>query len=694
MVTGEPLGWREMAERLALAPGRRPLLKRLLREMESEGTVARIRKDQYVSPEQADLVVGAIQFQPSGAASVATPHGEITVTAENTWTAMHGDRVVARIEADREGVEWRPGRAGADKRSGRVIRILERANETIVGTLQRSKHFYYVVADDPRFVQNLYVPSPRPPLEAKPGDKVVARLESWETRHVNPEGRLVEVLGSADRPGVDMLAIIRKHHLPECFPDPVVGEAEAIGPEVGKGDIDGREDLRGEMVFTIDPDDARDFDDAIQVRRHRGNWLVGVHIADVAHYVRPRSVLDREARGRGNSVYLPDRVIPMLPESLSNGICSLRPDVDRLAFSVFAEITPNGGVRNTRFAKTVIRSKRRLTYKQALEILRNDEGTENGNAVAPQVRMAWEAASALRKRRFARGSLDLDFPEAKVLLDEEGRAIGIERVENDISHQLVEEFMLMANEAVARELNRSRQPVIYRVHEKPDPERLEEFRETALSFGLKCGDLTNRKELQRLLDSARGAQFEFSIKLGLLKSLKRARYATDPLGHYGLSKSDYLHFTSPIRRYADLVAHRALERRLGLSRSGPASTDLPAVADHVSATERTATDAEREAVKLKKLEYFQNQVSKRRGEVFPARIVDVRNFGMFVELPDLLISGLIHVSALEGDFFVHEPRKARLIGRRSRKSYSLGEEIPVTVARVDLFKQQVDFRPA
>jgi ribonuclease R len=488
-----------------------------------------------------------------------------------------------------------------------------------------------------------------------------------------------------------MLSIIRKHRLPTEFPDEVMRDARQVKPEVDPREAAQREDLRDRFIFTIDPDDAKDFDDALHVEPTPGGWAVGIHIADVSHYVKPKSALDTEAQSRGNSVYLVDRVIPMLPEALSNGICSLKPLVDRMAFSVFAEISRNGKIQSVRFAKTVIRSAARLTYKEAFAIL---QSPPKGDPLAERLHTAWKVASMLREKRFAAGSLDLDFPEIKVRLDDQGRPVRLERVENDISHQLIEEFMLLANELVARELKHRKQPTVYRIHENPDPEKLEEFREFAASQGLRIGDPTNRSELQKLLRAIKDKPFGGAVKIALLKSLKRARYFPEPLGHYGLSKSDYTHFTSPIRRYSDLIVHRALERRLGLTKVGPDSTTLHAVSEHISTTERTAADAEKESVRLKKLEFFQIQADSKDRQKFRAVIMDARNFGLFVELPEFLLTGLVHISALEGDFFVHDAARCRLVGRRTKKTYQVGDQIEVAVARVDMFKQQVDFKPA
>lgn len=688
LLAQRPLDKVEIARELNLAPSTRSKLRDLLREMELSGDIARIRKDRYIIPREADLFTGVIQFHASGAAHVLNEKAgepDLYISAENTFIAMHGDRVVARIAVERPA-DRRPGTS--DRREGRVIRILTRANETIVGTVQKSKNFYYLVADDPRFVQNLYLETPVPPLMANVGDKVVAHLDSWTSRHVNPEGHIIEVLGPQGKPGVDMLSIIRKHRLPMEFPPEVLQEADRVMPEVDLREAGKREDLRGRFIFTIDPDDARDFDDAIDVERTAAGWKLGIHIADVSHYVRPKGLLDKEAHSRGNSVYLADRVIPMLPEALSNGICSLKPGVERLAFSVFAEVSLQGKVHSVRFAKSVIKSAARLTYKQAFEILNKPA---HGDNLAARVHVAWELASLLRKKRFAAGSLDLDFPEIKVWLDGDGKPVRLERVENDISHQLIEEMMLLANELVGRELKLRKQPALYRIHEKPDPEKILEFREFAAGQGVRAGDLTYRPELQKLLAGLRGQPHESAVKIALLKSLKRARYSPDPIGHYGLSKPDYTHFTSPIRRYSDLIVHRALERRLGLTKAGPDASALASIAEHISTTERIAADAEKESVRLKKLEYFQLQVAKRTGQSFKATIMDVKNYGVFVELPEFLLSGLVHVSSLEGDFYVLDPARGRLVGRRTKKIYQVGDRIEVIVARVDMFKQQVDF---
>jgi len=695
-----PLNKIEIANKLGVSGRPQVVLRGTLRDLERAGEIARIRKDRYVLPAEADLVTGKLSVHPAGYGFlISEKPGEpdVFIAAENVGTAMHRDRVVARIS-----LEPPAGRIKG-RREGRVIRILERAHDTIVGTLQRSRNFYYVVPDDPRFVHDVYVR----PVAAAPGDrrsetaatvgdKVVVRLDDWQSRHVNPEGEIIEVLGPASAPGVDVLSIVRKYHLPTEFPSDVLEQAETIPERVDAQQIAGREDLRNQFIVTIDPDDARDFDDAVNVERlANGGWQLGVHIADVAAYVEPGSALDREARRRGNSVYLPDRVIPMLPERLSNGVCSLKPEVDRLTHSVFIQFDKRGVAKSARFARSVIRSAHRLTYKEAYAIL----GSPPRDRLGERLHLAWELGALLRRKRFEHGALELDFPEVKVWVDAHGKPVRLERVENDESHQLIEEFMLVANEAVARELKKRAIPTIYRVHENPDPEKLGEYREFVLGFGYKVGDLTHRAELQRLLAEVRGKPEEQALKVGLLKSLKRARYDPQPLGHYGLAKTNYLHFTSPIRRYADLVVHRALGRaRSPSAPDGQAvrpyhlnMAEIGSIAEHISTTERNAADAEIDAAQMKKLEFFQQQLAGRKPQMFSATVVDVRNYGLMVELPDALITGLIHVSSLTDDFYVFEPARRQLIGRRSRKRFSVGDKLSVFVARVDVFKRQVDF---
>ncbi|MCX6957997.1 MAG: RNB domain-containing ribonuclease [Verrucomicrobiae bacterium] len=729
----EALSLEALQQKLSRHHLQKEMVAEALYQLEKERLVLKLRKDHYVLPKNADLLFGTLQVHTSGAAHLLPEEGpDIYISPENLDTGMQGDYVLARLIKDRRA--RRPTQTKERRAEGEVIRILNRANKTIVGTLQHSQDFSYVIPDNPHLQHNLYLSGDL--LGGKPGEKVVASLDRWENRHTQPEGHLLEVLGPMTAPGVDILSIIRKHQLPTKFPPEVLTEASSFEGKVREEDLRDREDLRNRFVITIDPDDARDFDDAIEVQRTSSGWDVTIHIADVSHYVQPQSSLDREAYHRGNSVYLVDRVIPMLPENLSNGLCSLRPNEDRLAFSVFASVLRSGAIKDVRFARTVIRSKARLTYQEALKILEQppqDQGrtsskiskidalpgarstaeecireysTKARTAATPQcailgdfekvlaerVHIAWECSSLLRRLRFQQGSLELDMPEVKVRLNREGKVEKLELVQNDISHQLIEELMLLANELVARHLKLAKQPLLYRVHEQPDTEKLNEFRELVSTYQVAVGDLTHRRELQKFLHALHGKPYEHALKIGLLKSLKRARYSPDPLGHYGLQKKDYAHFTSPIRRYADLVVHRALARHLDSRLRGPRSGDLLAIGDHISTTERTAADAEKESIRLKKLDYFEAEQHSRKKHTWKANIIEARNYGLFVELPEVLVSGLVPVSSMDDDFYVFDAPRTRLVGRQTKKIYHAGQQIMVAVAGVDRWKQQIDFR--
>jgi len=684
-----PLDVPSLSRKLRVPPG---AISRTLTALEKEGRVARVRHDRWISAGSADLITGTIQFHPRGFAFVTPAEGEgpdLRIDAEDTATALHGDLVVARLQ--RPSFSGRRRSDGEERPRGRVIRILERRNDKIVGTLQKTARFFIVIPDDPRLQHNLYVPEPGTAGSpaATPGDKVVARLTEWKNRHTNPEGILIERLGRREDPGVDILSIVRKFDLPTEFPPQAITEASSF-PAVELPDKPtGREDLRGEFVITIDPDTARDFDDAISLEELPGGHAeIGIHIADVSHYVRPGSALDEEARRRANSVYLVNGVIPMLPPRLSDDLCSLRPREQRLTYSAFVRIGPDGRIGTARFDRSVIYSRHRLTYQEALGRLRRPATDDLDRFL----QKAWTFASALRKRRFASGALDLDFPELRVLLDERGRPNRIEKESSDESHQLIEEFMLLANEAVARHLNREHRPSLYRIHEVPDESRLAEYRQLLMAHGIKAGDLTQRGEIQKILKLLPGRPDGYALKIALLRSLKRAVYSPKSLGHFGLAKAHYTHFTSPIRRYADLLVHRTLAHPRGAPKT--LSETLNRLAQHLSRQERTAAEAEQESKKLKLLEYLEAQAGPKATQTFAAVITEATNFGLLVELPDFLLSGLIHVSALTDDFYSFDPVRRHLRGRRHGKTYQAGAPLRVAVLRIDFPKRQVDFRPA
>ena len=524
---------------------------------------------------------------------------------------------------------------------------------------------------------------------------MIVKLGDWTSRHVNPEGEIVEVLGKATAPGVDILAIIRKHHLAAAFSEQVLAEAKRVPDCVPASDCLGRLDLRDQFIVTIDPDDAKDFDDAVNVDiLPDGGWRLGVHIADVSHYVRPGSAVDREALARANSVYLVDRVLPMLPEQLSNNLCSLKPREDRLTQSCFIEFTSKLTVRKVEFALSVIRSRHRLTYKEAFAHLQSSDGDE----LTGELKNMWRLASRLRQQRMTQGSLNLDFPEVKVRLDNQGRPVAIEKIHYDISHQLIEEFMLAANEAVARHICTLQIPCLYRIHEDPDFEKLRDFRVYAQGFGYKVGDVTHRRELQKLLAAVKDKPEEYAVNLALLRSLKRAQYSPKPVGHYGLAKKFYTHFTSPIRRYPDLVVHRTLLTAMSTTADAkPASAryglaELGKIAEHTSRMERVADEAEEESVELKKMEYFQQQLLRGQLDTMDAIVSGVKNFGIFVELTEALVQGLVHISTLEDDFYHYDEQRERLVGKRTKRVIQIGDKLRVQVERVDVFKHQIDFR--
>ena len=592
-----------------------------------------------------------------------------------TGTALHGDIVEATPSQGDQA---------------RITRVVKRARETIIGLFQKQHGQAVVIPDDPRNPHVFLVKSGGKQLSRPPkvGDKVALHLDPWTDAGELPTGRITELLGAVGAPGVDMLSVIRGHDLPAEFPEECEREAAAVPDDISDAVIAKREDCRGQFVLTIDPDDAKDHDDAVSVERTAHGWQLTVHIADVAHYVRPGSALDKEARRRANSTYLVDRCIPMLPFRLSADLCSLRAGIPRLAHSVFFDLNAQGKIQKVRFAKTVIQVHARLTYKQAMAMIRGEHVTGFSPDVAKAVQNSWQLASLVRKHRFAAGSLDLDFPEIKIWLDAEGRADRMERMVNDESHQLVEEFMLLANEAVAKEVQRRNVPCIYRIHEKPDPDRLNEFRKNAATAGLRLGDMTQRKEVTRMLSLIRGRPDEFRLKIDFLKSLRRAAYSPDPLGHYGLHKANYLHFTSPIRRYADLVAHRVLGGERGGNRK-----ELTELSKHISDTERTSAQAEQESRLVKKLEFFQRQLDAQKPQEFRAIVSDTRIHGLTVELPDADTTGLIAAESLPNGPYTYDRTRSEFVNRRTKRTFKIGDELKVIVCRVDAARRMIDFAP-
>jgi len=678
-------------------------------------------KPAHKGPHADDSVKGVIQFRAGGSAYVIVGGNRdapsVQIAPDDTGVALPGDTVVVRIYRGVAGK--RPG-----ERVGRVIEILERGRETIVGDLRREGRNYFVAPDDPRFVYEIAVPdpatSPARPVP-HPGDKVVVKLGEWRRREQPLVGEVTERLGRTHEPRAELLGIFVKHGLEPNFPADVEREAAGLPDRVGARDTEGRLDYRTIPVFTIDPDDAKDFDDALSIEHlAHGDVRVGVHIADVSSYVRPGTAIDREARKRGNSTYLVGTVIPMLPEKLSNGLCSLVEGHDRICKAVFLTYGADSRLKDTGYANTVIRSRKRLTYRQAYALLFEDnlekiralpvppkhQTGSTGRALRELddrelsdlrgwIRSLWRIASALRASRMAHGSLDLDMPETKIFVDPLGYADRLEKIEQDESHQLIEEFMLAANEAVARLTRANRLPSLYRVHDEPDPEKLSEYRQFVATFGIKVGDLTRREEVSKLLGILRTHPQGHTLRTQFLRSLKKACYRSTPDGHYGLHKRDYTHFTSPIRRYSDLVVHQVLQSYL--AHGGGHRHDIRGIeqlAEHLSLTEINSAEAERESVKIKLLEFFERELAKRKRTVFVAVITDVRRHGFFIELVESMTFGFVSSDTLPDDYYQLSAEGNRLVGRRRHRAYELNGRLDVVVDKVDRFKRIIDFRPA
>lgn len=718
-------------DRRALAHEVRLLLsKGELTRVKGDRLALRVRDDDKEAP---DTVNGKIQFRAGGSAFVIpeTEPGEpapdaIQVSPEDTGVALPGDRVSVKIYA---GVSQRRDGRGTEQ-SGRVVRVIERARDTVVGTLQRIRQLFYVLPDDPRFTHEVAVGDPsasglKPTPEV--GDKVVVQLAEWSDRRQRIEGKIVERLGRTFEPRAELAGIYHKYKLDTSFPIEVEREVASIPDEVKPKELVGRLDYRDVPTFTIDPDDAKDFDDALSLETlEQGDVRIGIHIADVSTYVKVGTALDREAHRRGNSTYLVGTVVPMLPEKLSNGLCSLVEAKNRLCKAVFLVFDRKGRVKETTFGNTVIRSRKRLTYKQAYALLfENDLAKIRALPLPPKhqtgstgralnelsdlelidlqswVRKLWVIASKLRADRMAHGSLDLDMPETKVFVDEQGYADRLEKIQHDESHQLIEEFMLAANEAVARLTRSHNLPSVYRVHDEPDEEKLAEFRKFLTTFDVQAGDLTKRAEVVKLLETLKTHPQGYTLRTQLLRSLKKAAYRASPDGHYGLHKKDYTHFTSPIRRYADLLVHRVFDYYLIKHSGHPAPAGyafgytkgrMETMAEHLSLTEINSTEAERESVKIKLLEFFERELKKKQKTRFEAVITDVRAHGLFVELVESMTFGFVAAATMPDDYYTLNNAGTALIGRRSKKRYDLGSRIQVVVEKVDRYKRLIDFR--
>lgn len=733
-----PLTLPQIATALGLSRKACAPLRKAMDSLIADGTAAKVKGDRYGLSGDLNLLAGTIAFRQRGGAFLDVPGSDerIEIRPEDTGVALNSDKVLARLLP--ESFKPRRGRNGRRDwnaanygvRYAKVIRILERANSKVVGTLRRSYSFWHVVPDDPKFFYDVIVSDPAksgvvpPPKE---NDKVVVRLNEWVQKHMNPTGEIVENLGESHTPMAEYRSILVKYDLSETFPEDVEKCADSVPSEVSARDISGRFDARSIPTITIDPEDAKDFDDAISLRpAEGGNYEVGVHIADVSKYVKLSSPLDREAAKRGNSTYLVGTVIPMLPFKLSNGICSLVEDEDRLVKSVFLTVSPNGNILGAHFANSVIRSSKRLSYEQAHALITLDNlgeaaavrppenyetafsgkdltelSPESLAALQKMVRTLWGIASGMRQRRMKEGSLDLNMPEFKIFCDKDGYADRIEKIEYNESHQLVEEFMLAANREVSKALFGAKIPYISRVHDEPDPDKLSELRDELEPFGIECGDLTSRREIIKLLEQINAHPQAYILKTMFLRSLKRAEYRASPDGHYGLYMRFYAHFTSPIRRYADLTVHRCFDRMLWerkiptAPKYAPAAltkTELDAVAEAITRTEGNSTEAERESHKIKLMEYFERRIGK--GNAFEAIVTSLSNHGFFVDLTQSQAYGFVHLRTLHDDIYHLSDDGTELRGRRTGTTFRAGDKVYVDVESVDRFKRQIDFRLA
>ncbi len=685
-----PMSAADLVEALGLPDYRKRRVAELVDEMVVDGVIVRLRKKGLALAETADLLTGRISFTRSGNAFVETrePRRTLFVAAKDTGTALPGDRVMLRLKRSRKE------RKEGELPEAEVIRIIDWRQRTIVGTLKKMRRVYYVQPMQTQMVHDVVVSDPG---KAQVGDRVLVRLEPWDDPSVSPEGEIVEVIGPADDPSLDTLAVAKAYELPDVFPDAALQQAERA--EVKEDDLSGRLDLRKTFVFTIDPETAKDFDDAISLERTRsGNWQLGVHIADVAQFVTPGSQLDNSAFERGTSVYLPDKVIPMLPEQLSNGLCSLKEGVDRLTFSAMITLDDEANVIRVAFRESIICSRKRLTYAQALRLLQLADEQAAAELDLPlrqtaKIRQVHLLAQKLRHRRIEEGALMLDIPEVKFRIGSDGRIAEVVPVENDISHQLIEECMLLANEQVARHLAGCGFTQLHRIHAHPDPESLAELQSMFQAAGVQTGDLSLRQNLSNLILQIRDLAPAHAWYTSILRSMKRAEYSIEPVGHYGLAKEHYAHFTSPIRRYPDLITHRLMKATLVNAQTPYGKKALDRIAVHSSEREQIAAEAERDITDLKIIRFFAEQLEFNDVRRYDAVVVDVRNNGAFIDLPQVRASGLIHVSELANDFYDFDPVRSELRGRRSGIVISVGCRLVVVISRVNQEKKFLDFSP-
>ena len=681
-----PMKVKEIAIFFGVTKKDRPELDSILAELVAEGKVELSKRGKY-SKAESRKTIGTFLSHPKGFGFV-TIEGQdedIFIPADKVHGALHMDKVEVAVTADSV-----PGR----RKEGQVVKILEHGMNRVVCTYESSKNYGFGVPDNPRFGRDIFIPIERSKGAVK-GHKVVVEITDFGSGSKNPEGKVVEILGHINDPGTDILSIVRGYDLPVEFSEKIMNQVERVSNEVSTADMAGRMDLRDWQMVTIDGEDAKDLDDAVSLTRDGDNYVLGVHIADVSNYVQEHSALAVEALKRGTSVYLVDRVIPMLPHKLSNGICSLNAGENRLALSCIMTITPKGEVIDHKIAETVIRVDRRMSYTQVRAILadKDEELRKEYADFVPMFEDMEALASILRKRRMKRGSIDFDFPETKVILDEQGHPVEIKPYERNVATKLIEDFMLIANETVAEDFFWQEIPFVYRTHDNPDPEKIRTLSTFINNFGYNIHvgtDEVHPKELQKLLEKIEGTDEEALISRLTLRSMKQARYTTNCTGHFGLATNYYCHFTSPIRRYPDLQIHRIIKEtlrgRMKDNRMEHYERILPEVAKHSSEMERRAEEAERETVKLKKVEFMENHL----GETFEGVISGVTEYGFFVELPNT-VEGLVRVTELRDDYYHYLPDTYELAGEVTNKRYKLGQKVNIIVSGTDKIMRTVDF---
>ena len=686
-----PMKLKELAILLQVPKEQRSELKAVMDALEVEGKVHVSQKGKYLKGAGRTLR-GVYQAHPRGFGFV-TIEGEtddIFIPEKETNGALHGDTVEILLTASPEG----------KRKEGKIVKIAERGTAKIVGLYQvaKGKHYGFVIPDNQRFLQDIFVPEERA-KGAVDGHKVVVELTSYGSDNAKPEGKIVEILGHVNDPGVDIMSIVKSYDLPVEFPEKVMNQAERVPEEVSDADMAGRKDLREWVMVTIDGEDAKDLDDAVSLTRTEDgkNWILGVHIADVANYVQERSALDREALHRGTSVYLADRVIPMLPHRLSNGICSLNAGVDRLAMSCIMTVDAKGDVIDHEICESVIRVNERMSYTSVKKILEDHDEEETTRYIdlVPMFEEMEQLAGILRNRRHQRGSIDFDFPESKIMLDEEGHPMEIRSYDRNVATKIIEDFMLLANETVAEEYYWREIPFVYRVHETPDEDKIKKLAILINNFGysLHISDEVRPGQIQKLLAKIQGTPQETMISRLALRSMKQARYTPENDGHFGLAARYYTHFTSPIRRYPDLQIHRIikddLRGRMNEKKMEHYQTILPEVTRQASETERRAEEAERETIRLKKAEYMEAHI----GEVFEGVISGITNWGIYVELSNT-IEGLVHVANMYDDHYDYYEDRYEMVGEHTGKTYKLGETVYVRVIDADCLTRTIDFEMA